>query len=90
MIRSPRGFCVVAALRLLLLTLVVCLGAAPARAAPSAEEAAQARDHFQRGQVHYDLKEYAAALEQFKSSYRFVQDPKMLYNVAQCHNYLGQ
>jgi tetratricopeptide (TPR) repeat protein len=59
-----------------------------AHAAP-ADEAAQFKEHFERGQVNYDLKEYAAALEEFKSAYRYKQDPVMLYNIAQCHFFLG-
>jgi hypothetical protein len=59
-----------------------------AHAAP-ADDAAQFKEHFERGQVNYDLKEYAAALEEFKSAYRYKQDPVMLYNIAQCHFFLG-
>ncbi len=72
------------------------LGVTPVFAAPAApgapavpDEAAQFKEHFERGQVNYDLKEYAAALEEFKSAYRYRQDPVMLYNIAQCHFFLG-
>jgi tetratricopeptide (TPR) repeat protein len=81
---------VAAAFRLLGLILLICLGEAQARAAPTPQESAQARDAFKSAQVHYDLKEYAAALEDFKNSYRLVQDPVMLFNIAQCHYFLGQ
>jgi hypothetical protein len=70
--------------------LLVGLGEASSGAAPTPQEATQAREHFKSAQVHYDLKEYSAALEEFKSSYRLVQDPVMLFNIAQCHYFLGQ
>jgi hypothetical protein len=70
--------------------LLVGLGEASSGAAPTSQEATQAREHFKSAQVHYDLKEYSAALEEFKSSYRLVQDPVMLFNIAQCHYFLGQ
>jgi hypothetical protein len=66
------------------------VGAGSARAAPTPQEATQAREAFKSAQVHYDLKEYGAALEDFKTSYRMVQDPVMLFNIAQCHFFLGQ
>ena len=75
----------------LLVTLfLIAGGAGSARAAPTPQEATQAREAFKSAQVHYDLKEYGAALEDFKTSYRMVQDPVMLFNIAQCHFFLGQ
>jgi hypothetical protein len=80
---------------LLICFVLVVSGPAGARAAPqdspaAATPATQARDAFKSAQVHYDLKEYGAALEDFKTSYRLVQDPVMLFNIAQCHFFLGQ
>jgi tetratricopeptide (TPR) repeat protein len=69
--------------------LLIALVASSARAA-TPEETARAKEHFQKGRVHYDLKEYEAALREFKDGYRFVQDAVFLYNIAQCHNKLGQ
>jgi tetratricopeptide (TPR) repeat protein len=71
------------------LLLVAVLAARPAVAA-SNEEKAKARELYQAGLVHYDLKEYAEALKSFKDAYRVVQDPAFLYNIAQCHRRLGQ
>jgi hypothetical protein len=75
---------------LLMSLFLVAAGAGSARAAPTPQEATQAREAFKSAQVHYDLKEYGAALEDFKTSYRMVQDPVMLFNIAQCHFFLGQ
>jgi tetratricopeptide (TPR) repeat protein len=71
------------------LLLAVVLAARPAVAA-SPEEKTKARELYQSGLVHYDLKEYAEALKSFKDAYRIVQDPAFLYNIAQCHRRLGQ
>src|SRR5262249_61574174 len=71
------------------LLLVAVLAARPAVAA-SPEEKAKARELYQSGLVHYDLKEYGEALKAFKDAYRVVQDPAFLYNIAQCHRRLGQ
>ena len=61
-----------------------------AAAAPTAEEKARAREHYQRGLTHYDIKEYGEALAEFKNAYREVQDPAFLFNIAQCYRKLGQ
>ena len=71
------------------LLLAVVLAARPAVAA-STEEKVKARELYQSGLVHYDLKEYVEALAAFKDAYRIIQDPAFLYNIAQCHRRLGQ
>jgi tetratricopeptide (TPR) repeat protein len=58
--------------------------------AASPEDTAKAREHFGKARIHYDLKEYGQALQEFKDAYRYVQDPVFLYNIAQCHWKLGQ
>jgi tetratricopeptide (TPR) repeat protein len=69
--------------------LLVALVARPAGAA-TPEEKTKARELFQSGLVHYDLKEYPEALASFRDAYRVVQDPAFLYNIAQCYRRLGQ
>jgi tetratricopeptide (TPR) repeat protein len=71
--------------------LAVLLIARPAAAAPpTADEKAKAREHYQKGLVHYDIKEFSEALAEFKNAYRVVQDPAFLFNIAQCYRKLGQ
>ena len=71
--------------------LAVILLAGPATAAPpTPEEKAKAREHYQKGLTHYDIKEFAEALAEFKNAYRVVQDPAFLFNIAQCYRKLGQ
>jgi tetratricopeptide (TPR) repeat protein len=62
----------------------------PARLdAATPEDMAKAREHFAAARIHYDLKEYEPALQEFKDAYRWVQDPVFLFNIAQCHWKLG-
>jgi tetratricopeptide (TPR) repeat protein len=71
--------------------LAVLLIARPVAAAPpTAEEKAKAREHYQKGLVHYDIKEFSEALAEFKNAYRVIQDPAFLFNIAQCYRKLGQ
>ena len=70
--------------------LTVFLLARPAVAAPTPEDKAKAREAYQKGLTHYDIKEYSEALAEFKNAYRVVQDPAFLFNIAQCYRKLGQ
>ncbi|MDQ3365942.1 MAG: hypothetical protein M3680_10995 [Myxococcota bacterium] len=45
---------------------------------------------FAAGNRHYELGEYAAALEVYKKAYRVKTLPAFLFNIAQCHRKLGQ
>lgn len=68
--------------------LVPSAAAAPARAAAD-DDTAKAKEHFAKARIHYDLKEWDGALQEFKDAYRYVPDPVFLYNIAQCHLKLG-
>jgi tetratricopeptide (TPR) repeat protein len=71
--------------------LAVALLARPGAAAPpTPEEKTKAREHYQKGLTHYDIKEFSEALTEFKNAYRVVQDPAFLFNIAQCYRKLGQ
>ena len=75
------------------LSLVALMAATPVTATaapPSPEEKTKAREHYQKGLTHYDIKEYSDALAEFKNAYRVVQDPAFLFNIAQCYRKLGQ
>jgi tetratricopeptide (TPR) repeat protein len=41
------------------------------------------------GQSHYNLNEFAEALQDFKEAYRLHPDPAFLFNIAQCERQLG-
>ena len=72
------------------LVAVVSLARTANAAPPTPEEKAKAREHYQKGNTHYDIKEFSEALTEFKNAYRIVQDPAFLYNIAQCYRKLGQ
>ena len=50
----------------------------------------RAKDLFAQGSKHYELGEFAAALELYKRAYRIKALPAFLFNMAQCHRKLGQ
>jgi tetratricopeptide (TPR) repeat protein len=72
---------------LLLLALLVLPSLS--QAAPSAADRDKAKALFESGTTHYNLSEYADALKDFKETYRLVNDPALLYNIAQCQRQLG-
>lgn len=45
---------------------------------------------FQRGMTLYQKKEYEAAIEAFKESYKIKQFPRVLLNIAQVYRKMGQ
>lgn len=50
----------------------------------------RAKDLFGQGSKHYELGEFAPALELYKRAYRIKALPAFLFNIAQCHRKLGQ
>lgn len=68
------------------LSILLGLGAAaPARA----DDAASAREHYQKGTSFYDLGRYADAIKEFEAAYEIKNDPALLYNLAQSHRLAG-
>jgi hypothetical protein len=49
-----------------------------------------ARTRYREGLRHYNLGEFAQALEAFKSAYRNVEEPALLFNIGQCQRALDQ
>src|SRR6478752_7639178 len=56
----------------------------------AADNGEVARRRFESGSRHYDLREYAPALEDFKEVFRLTGDPALLFNIGQCHRLLEQ
>jgi tetratricopeptide (TPR) repeat protein len=74
------------ALRLTLLaTLLALLVARPA----SAEDAGDAKSHYQKATAHYAVGEYAEAATEYEAAFKLKQDPALLYNAAQSHRLAG-
>jgi tetratricopeptide (TPR) repeat protein len=50
----------------------------------------RAKALFAEGNQHYNLGEFAPALEAYKAAYRIAPYAAFLFNIAQCHRKLGQ
>jgi hypothetical protein len=70
--------------RLSLLALACVLAGGAARA----DEADEARTHYQAAQHHYDEGRYDEAITEFEAAYRLKPHPNVLYNIAQAHERL--
>jgi tetratricopeptide (TPR) repeat protein len=49
----------------------------------------QARQLAARAQVHFDLGEYAPAVDDYRAAFRLVASPGLLYNLAQAYRLMG-
>lgn len=65
--------------------LVIAAALACASPAVAADAAAlrEAKEHYDRGMSHYNLGEYAAAVQEFKIAYARSSAPGLLFNAAQ-------
>src|SRR5450432_1791185 len=59
--------------------------ATPARA----DDAADAKLHYQKATAHYAVGEYHDAAMEYEAAYKAKQDPALLYNAAQSHRLAG-
>jgi tetratricopeptide (TPR) repeat protein len=55
----------------------------------AAQDAASAREHYQKGTTFYDLGRYDDAIKEFEAAYQIKNDPALLYNLAQSHRLAG-
>ncbi len=84
-------------LRAARIVVIVATACAPLRAAAAVDDvvvekmsaADLAKVHFERGQRMYNLGEFAAALDEYKTAYRLNPLPAFLFNIGQCHFALG-
>lgn len=70
-------------MKALVVVLVLATAVSTARAADSGDALQEAKDHYDRGMAHYELGEFAAAVEEFKLAYARSQAPGLLFNLAQ-------
>jgi hypothetical protein len=74
-----------------LLSLLLILGvgalAQAQQGPPTAPDprAAEAKQHYENGMAHFNLEEWEAAIEEWKSGYRAKPVPQFLYNIAQAY-----
>jgi hypothetical protein len=48
-----------------------------------------AKAHYRKGLVHFNLNEWKEAAVEFKEAYRLQQDASFLYNLGQCYRKMG-
>jgi hypothetical protein len=72
--------------RLLGLLSLLTSSASTLIAAPAfADDASDAKMHYQKATAHYAVGEYHEAAAEYESAYKAKQDPALLYNAAQSH-----
>jgi tetratricopeptide (TPR) repeat protein len=60
------------------------------RVAPAvADDASDAKMHYQKATAHYAVGEYHEAALEYEAAYKSKQDPALLYNAAQSHRLAG-
>lgn len=70
---------------------LICAVLMPLQAtAQGTEDEKLAKRYFQLGKELYGRADYAGALKQFQSAYKHAARPLMRYNIARCHEALGQ
>jgi tetratricopeptide (TPR) repeat protein len=68
----------------------VLVSATPAAGPASSDPTAQAKKAFAEGQKAYTQGKYKDALERFETAYAFKALPLLQYNIARCHERLGE
>jgi tetratricopeptide (TPR) repeat protein len=70
-------------------SLVLCvLLVAVARAQPAPDDETRAKAFYAEASRHYDLREYAVAIEGFRRAYTLLPDPLFLFDIAQSYRQL--
>jgi tetratricopeptide (TPR) repeat protein len=73
-------------MRLGTLVLMTALASSTFVAAPAvADDAGDAKMHYQKATAHYAVGEYHDAAIEYEEAYKAKQDPALLYNAAQSH-----
>jgi hypothetical protein len=68
-----------------LASLLAFVVAATSTAPAWADDAADAKTHYQKATAHYAVGEYHDAAMEYEAAYKAKQDPALLYNAAQSH-----
>jgi tetratricopeptide (TPR) repeat protein len=54
-----------------------------------ADDASDAKSHYQKATAHYAVGEYKEAADEYEAAFKLKQDPALLYNAAQSHRLAG-
>ena len=74
----------------LLLAAGTAMSPVDARAAVSEDARKQAAEHYREGRRLFDQELYSAAIKSFEKAHALFPAPANLYNIAKCHERLGQ
>jgi tetratricopeptide (TPR) repeat protein len=86
----PRHRWLAAALAVIALLVAAAPAIAEPASAPSPAELDAARSLFRRAEAEYVAGRHAEALALYRAAHAVVPEPKLLFNIAQCHRALGQ
>jgi hypothetical protein len=75
--------------RSLAVAAIVCAYVCPAYAEPTEEDMKKASKLFDEAEKKFKIGEYKLALEDYKTSYLLTGEPALLFNIAQCHRFMG-
>lgn len=70
--------------------LLIALMLAPAWSAAADNDDELGKRYYRLGETLYNRSDFAGALTQFKRSYEHSKKPALLFNIARCHESLGQ
>jgi tetratricopeptide (TPR) repeat protein len=87
-VRRPDGLR--AGLASALIATAIATWPAPAEAQAATSDAARAMQLNEAGSELYAAGKYAAALQAFQRAYSLLAEPNLLFNIAGCHERLGQ
>jgi tetratricopeptide (TPR) repeat protein len=73
-----------------LLVAILALAPAGAGAQGGQSDEALAKQYYKLGEELYNRADYEGALKQFQQSHKFSKKPALLYNMARCHESMGQ
>ncbi len=72
------------------LALVCALTLCGLSAAAHADDLEQAREHYRKGTVAYDLQHYQEAAQEYEAAFRLKDDPAILFNLGQAYRLAGE
>jgi hypothetical protein len=84
---GPRVWWLVAAVAFAFMAPIITMGAHPAHAAKP--DVVKAREHARKGDALLKLEKYREALAEFEAAYVGDSEPTALFNIARCHELLG-
>jgi len=67
----------------------ICLAIVATFTDARADERAAAKEHYMKGTKYFDLGRFEDAVKEYEAAYEAIDDPVLLYNIAQAHRLAG-